>query len=251
MQDWYQRLQFDRLIILSARATVGVLLTLRATMPLLPAAVVVLLAVVVAALRQVISTRGGDAVWMIPPLLLTLSSSLFWRTVPDERAALVGSAIYGVCFLYTIIDYHQSRFGRAGGLPTWPNQAIVYLAVYMLFATLDSWGLEIVLKVILIAIAAQAASVSLLFREGVPRSAIQAYSLMMAVVAGEIAWALTYWPLPTFHEALALLMHVHVGYGMARAYHFRRFSAAVALEYMAVGAITGSLLLWTALGPPV
>ena len=251
MQDWYQRLQFDRLIILSALATVGVLLTLRATMPILPAAVIVLLAVVVAALRQIVSTRGGDATWMIAPLLLTLASSLFWRIVPDERAALVGSAVYGICFLYTIIDYHQSRFGRAGRLPAWLNQAIVYFAVYMLIATLDSWGLAIALKVALIAVAAQAASASLFFRAGLPRSAIQTYSLLIAVIAGEAAWALTYWPFPTFHEALVLLVHIHVGYGLARAYHARRFNAVVALEYCAVGAITGSLLLWTAVGPPV
>lgn len=249
MQDWYQRLQFDRLIVLSAIATASVLLTLRATEPLLAIAVGVLLIVVTAALRQVVSTRGDDFAWMIAPLLLTLASCLFWRTIPDERASLVGSALFGVFFLYSIVDYHQSRFGRTARYPAWPMQAIVYIALFMIFATLDSWNLNVVLRTALVAIATHAASISILFREGLPRFATQMYSLLVALVAGEISWALIYWPLPTLQEALALLMHAHVLLGLARAYHARRFSLAVAIEHCGVGAIVGLLLLWTLVNP--
>ena len=248
MQDWYQRLQFDRLIVLTAIATVGVLLTLRATMPLLVFGVAILLAVVIAALRQIVGSRRDDSAWMLAPLLLTLSSALFWRTIPDELIALVGSALFGILFLVAIIDYHQSRFSRATRSLTWPNQAIIYVALAMLFATLDTWHLNIVLHAALVAIAAHAGSISILFREGLPRATTQTFSLVVALVAGEVTWALNYWPLPAFQEALALLLHVHIVLGLARAYHAGKFGLAVVLEYGLVGVVTGALLLWTILG---
>lgn len=249
MQDWYQRLQFDRLIVLSTIATAGVLLTLRATEPLRAFAIVVLLIVIAAALRQVVSTRGVDAGWMVAPLMLTLASTLFWRTIPDERASLVGSALFGVFFLYAIVDCHQSRAGRTPRYPAWPMQAIVYIALFMIFATLDSWNLQVVLHAALVAIAAHAASISILFREGLPRGATQTYSLLIALIAGEATWAFNYWPLPTFQEALALLLHAHVVLGLARAYYAERISVSVAIEYGGVGAIVGALLLWTVFSP--
>ena len=249
MQDWYQRLQFDRLIVLSAIATAGVLLTLRATMPLLAIAVVVLLGVVTAALRQVVSARGDDSGWMVAPLLLTLASSLFWRAIPDERATLIGSALFGIFFLFTIVDYHQNRFGLATRFATWPNQAIVYITLFMLFATLSSWGLHVALHSALVAITAFAASISILFREGLPRAATQTYSLLIALVAGEVTWALIYWPLPMFQEALALLLHTHVVLGLARAHHAKKLGFAAVFEFGTVGAITAALLLWTTLSP--
>lgn len=249
MQDWYQRLQFDRLIVLSAIATVGVVLTSRATMPLLAVAVVVLLGVVVAASRQIVGARREDSAWMVAPLLLTLASALFWGTIPDERATLIGSALFGILFLLAIVDYHHNRFSSAPRSLTWPNQAIVYIALYMLLATLDTWTLNIVLHAALAATAAHAASISILFREGLPRAAIQTYSLVSAVVVGEIAWALNYWPLSTFQEALALLLHVHVVHGFARAHHAKKFGISVVFEYGAVGAITAALLLWTVFQP--
>ncbi len=249
MRDWYQRLQFDRLFVLSAIATTGVLLTLRATMPLLAIAVVVLLAVVIAALRQVVSAGGDDPAWMLTPLLLTIASSLFWRTIPDERAALFGSALFGILFLIAIVDYHQSHFSRPTRPITWPNQAIVYIAVFMLFATFDTWNLHVALHAVLGAIAAYAAGVSILFREGLPHAAAQRYSVLIAIVTGEVTWALTYWPLPTFQEALAILLHVHIVIGLARTYHANKLGLARVLEYGAVGAITAALLLWTVFRP--
>lgn len=248
MQNWYQRLQFDRLIVLSSIATVGVLLTLRAAMPLMAAGVVILLGVVVAALRQIVGSRRDDSAWMLTPLLLTLSSALFWRTIPDERLTIVGSALFGVLFLVAIIDYHQSRFSRVTRSLTWPNQAIIYIALYMLFATLDTWDLNIVLHASLVAIAAYAGSISVLFRDGLSRAATQTFSLVTALVAGEVTWALNYWPLPSFQEALALLLHVHIVLGLARSYHTKKFGFAVVIEYGAVFVITGALLLWTVLG---
>ncbi len=249
MQNWYQRLQFDRLIVLSVIATAGVLLTSRATMPLLAVAVVVLLGVVIAASRQIIGARRQDFAWMLVPLLLTLASALFWRTIPDDRATLIGSGIFGILFFVAIVDYHQSRFGSGTRSYTWPNQAIAYLALYMLFVTLDTWNLNIFLHAALAAFAAHAASVSVLFREGLPGTAWQTYSLLTAVIVGEITWALDYWPLPTFQEALALLLHVHVMLGVMRAHHAGKLGFAVVLEYGTVGAIAVALLLWTELSP--
>ena len=249
MRDWYQRLQFDRLFVLSAIATTGVLLTLRATMPLLAIAVVVLLAVVIAALRQVVSAGGDHPAWMLTPLLLTLASTLFWRTIPNERAALFGSALFGILFLIAIVDYHQSHFSRPARPITWPNQAIVYIAVSMLFATFDTWNLHIALHAALGAIAAYAAGVSILFREGLPRAATQRYSALIAIVTGEVTWAFTYWPLPTFQEALALLLHVHIMLGMARAYHAKKLGFSRVVEYGAVGAIAAVLLMWNVFRP--
>ena len=249
MQNWYQRLQFDRLIVLSAIATVGVLLTSRATMPLLAVAVVVLLGVVIAASRQIVGSRRGDFVWMLAPLLLTLASALFWRTIPDERATLVGSALFGILFFVAIVDYHQSRFSSGTRSYTWPNQAIVYLALYMLFVTLNTWNLNVVLHAALVAVAVHAASISIFFREGLPSAAWQTYGLLTALIVGEITWAFEYWPLPTFQEALALLLHVHILLGLMRAHHAKRFGFAVVLEYGAVGAIAAALLLWTVVRP--
>lgn len=249
MQNWYERLQFDRLIVLSAIATVGVLLTSRATMPLLAVAVVILLGVVLAASRQIVGARRENFAWMLAPLLLTLASALFWRTIPDERATLAGSGLFGILFLFAIVDYHRSRYGSGSHSYTWPNQAIVYLALYMLFATLHSWNINVVVHAVLIAIAAYAASISILFREGLPGTALQTYSLLTALIVGEITWALGYWPLPTFQGALGLLLHVHVILGLARAHHVGRFGFAVVFEYGIVGAIAAALLLWTVFQP--
>ena len=249
MQNWYQRLLFDRLIVLSAIATVGVLLTSRATMPLLIVAVFVLLGVVLAALRQIVGARREESAWMLAPLLLTLASALFWRTIPDERATLIGSALFGVLFFLAIMDYHQSRYYSARRSITWPNQATVYVAIAMLFVTLDTWHINIVLHAALAAIAAHAGSMSILFRERMPRAAIQTYSLLTALIVGEITWALSFWPLPAFQEALALLLHVHVVLGLARAYRAKRMGMAVVFEYGTVGAITWALLLWTIFRP--
>lgn len=249
MQNWYQRLQFDRLIVLSAIATVGVLLTSRATMPLLAVAVAVLLGVVIAASRQIVGARREDFAWMLAPLLLTLASALFWRTIADERATFVGSALFGILFFFAIVDYHRSRFGSGERSYTWPNQAIVYLALYMLYVTLNTWNLNILVLAALAATAAHAASSSILFREGLPGAAVQTYSLLTAVVVGQVTWALSYWPLPTFQEALALLLHVHVMLGLARAHHAGKFGITVVLEYGIIAVIAAALLLWTIFRP--
>ena len=249
MQDWYQRLQFDRLIVLSALATAGVLLTLRATMPLLLVAVVVLLGVVTAALRQVVASRGDDARWMLTPILLTLANALFWRIIPDERAALIGSALFGLLFLFALVDYHRRRSQRNPQSLVWPNQAIVYVTLFMFFAAFSTWHLELVLYAALVGGAAYAASISLLFHLGVPRAPMLGYSLLLALVIGEVSWALSYWPLPTFQEALALLLHAHVGLGLVRAHHARRLGFSLGLEYGAVCAIVAALILWTTLRP--
>ena len=249
MQNWYQRLQFDRLIVLSAIATVGVLLTSRATMPLLAIAVVILIGVVIAALRQIVGARRDDSAWMLAPLLLTLASALFWRTIPDERATLIGSALFGILFFLLIVEYHHSRFNSARRSIAWPNQAIVYVALSMLFVTLDTWNVSTVLLAALAATATYLASMSILFREGMPWAAIQTYSLLTALIVGEITWALSFWPLPTFQEALALLLHVHVVLGLARAHHARKIGFSVVFEYGTVGTITWALLLWTVFRP--
>ena len=247
MQDWYQRLQFDRLIVLSALAAAGVLLTLRAAMPLLVVAVVVLLGVVAAALRQVVVSRGDDARWMLTPLLLTLANAIFWRIIPDERAALIGSALFGMLFLFALMDYHQHRSRRNAQSLVWPNQAIVYIALFMIFATFSAWNLDLLLYAALAGAAAYAGGIALLFRQGVQRGAMMGYSLLLALVIGEVSWALSYWPLPTFEEPLALLLHVHVGFGLVRAHYAGKLRFSLALEYGTICAIVAALILWTTL----
>jgi hypothetical protein len=251
VQDWYQRLQFDRLIVLSAIATAGVLLTLRATMPLFAVALIVLLSVVTAALGQVVSTRGDDYAWLLTPLLLTLASTLFWRTIPNERAILIGSILFGTLFLVAIVDYHQGRSRRNGWPVSWPNQAVAYIAASMLFATLDAWNPQIAFHAVLVSLIAFAASYSILFREGLPRGHAGLYSIVTAIIAGEVAWALNYWPLPTLQEALMILLHIHIVVGIARANYAKKSGFGMALEYGAVGAITAALVLWTVFGPVV
>lgn len=247
MQDFYQRLQFDRLIVLSALATTGVLLTLRAAMPLLLVAVVVLLGVVTAALRQVMAPRGGEAARLLTPLLLTLANILFWRIIPDERASLIGCALFGLLFLLALVDYHRRSAQRGAETAAWPNQAVVYVTLFMFCATFSAWNLNLVLYAALAGAAACAASMSVLLHRNIPRGAALRYSLLVAVAVGEVSWALNYWPLPTLQEALALLLHVHVVLGIVQAHHARKLGFAQVVEYGAVCAIAAALILWTTL----
>ena len=249
MQDWYQRLQFDRLIVLSVLATTGVLLTLRADAALLLVAVPVLLGVVAVALRQVIVSRGDGAAWMLTPLLLTLANALFWRIIPDERASLIGSALFGVLFLVALVDYHRSRAQRKTGAAAWPNQAVVYVTFFMFCATLSAWNINLVVYAALVGVCADGASFAMLLRRDMPRAAAWRYSLLVAVVVGEVSWALNYWPLPTLHEALTLLLHAHVALGVMQAHYARKFGFSLALEYGAVCAIAVALIVWTTLRP--
>ncbi len=160
-------------------------------------------------------------------------------------ALLSGGLIAVILFnLYVTADRESSGYRQARIL----LNVLSYTAALALFLLVYQTKTRSLLSGSLIAATAALLAVELL-RDVLPRvNVVLSYAAVVALVLGEAAWALNYWPLSGASGGLVLLLIFYLFVGLARhALHEGHLSRKLVLEYSAFAIL--ALVLIVLIGP--
>ncbi len=156
-------------------------------------------------------------------------------------ALLSGGLIAIILFnLYATVDRESAGYRQARIL----LNVLAYTAALALFLLVYQTRTRSLLSGSLIAATAALLAVELL-RDVTPRvNVVLRYAALVAVVLGEAAWALNYWPLSGASGGLVLLLIFYLFVGLARhALHEGHLSRRLVLEYSAFAVLALALIV--------
>ena len=182
------------------------------------------------------------AVSILAVLLAPEAKTLLFQA---GAALLSGGLITIILFnLYATADRESSGYRQARIL----LNVLSYTAALALFLLVYQTKTRSLLSGSLIAATAALLAVELL-RDVLPRvNLVLSYAALVALVLGEAAWALNYWPLSGASGGLVLLLIFYLFVGLARhALHEGHLSRKLVLEYSAFAIL--ALVLIVLIGP--
>jgi hypothetical protein len=183
--------------------------------------------------------------WILPGLL-SLALAAWLNQI--ENATLWASVILGGSILvvtalaaeYAAVDPRE----RSGTLLHWCQVALTYLVALILFSLIYAMGARSLISGTAVVVVAFLLTLRLLWPVVNEIGETAVYAAVVALLLGQLTWALNYWPLSGLRGGLLLLLLFYVLTGLIVQLFSGRFSRQVVLEYAAVASLVLFATIW-------
>ena len=189
------------------------------------------------------------AFWALP-MAISIISVFLLPQVTTQLLQVILLLVTGVLLatvffsLYVTVEVGQPGYRRA----RFVLDALAYGAALLLFLFVYQTRTRSLLSATLVALTAGLLAVEILRTSTTQSRPVLIYGAVVALLLGEVTWALNYWPLlPGLTGGLLLLLSFYLAVGIAQQALQQRLNRRVLLEFGVFGAV--ALILIVIFGP--
>lgn len=195
--------------------------------------------------RRAIAAGVDTAPFLVLPTMYMLAVPVFiaysfhgYGVIPAALLGALGLGAIATAQIATVREFDRAH--EAGRLVT---SAATYFTVFALFSLTYTFDLEVRTAALAVGVIAGLLAVELMHEGEIDPLETLVFSMVCGLVVGEVRVVLYYLPLGGNLAALALLFAFYFVAGILHAHVTRHLDAIVALQYAAVAAAGGALVI--------